>query len=232
VRAALCAPFVALLTVGFGIVSALAALAGRRGPVQARLARTWAKSVLTVCGVQVRVSGGENVPAGPAVYAANHGSALDIPVVLGHLPADFRVIHKRSLYVLPVVGLHLYLAGHVGIDRGNPFRARRSLERAAERIRGGTSVVVFPEGTRSRDEAVRAFKRGPFVLAAKAEVPVVPLSLVGVKRVVPGGLIGLRPGTVELRIHPPLATSGRPARDAAALAAEVRQIVARGCGQA
>jgi 1-acyl-sn-glycerol-3-phosphate acyltransferase len=152
--------------------------------------------------------------------------------VLGHLPADFRVIHKRSLYVLPVVGLHLYLAGHVGIDRGNPFRARRSLERAAERIRGGTSVVVFPEGTRSRDEAVRAFKRGPFVLAAKAEVPVVPLSLVGVKRVVPGGLIGLRPGTVELRIHPPLATSGRPARDAAALAAEVRQIVARGCGQA
>ena len=231
-RAALCAPLVALLTVGFGVVSVLAALAGRRGHVQSRLARTWAKSVLTVCGVKVRVSGGENVPAGPAVYAANHGSALDIPVVLGYLPADFRVIHKRSLYLVPVVGLHLYLAGHVGIDRGNPFRARRSLERAAERIRGGTSVVVFPEGTRSRDEAVRGFKRGSFVLASKAEVPVVPLSLVGVKRVVPGGLIGLRPGTVELRVHPALSTSGRPAKDAAALAAEVRQIVARGCGQA
>ena len=231
-RAVLCAPVVALETLAFGIASLLAGVADRSGRIPARLARAWARGVLAVCGVQVLVSGSENVPPGPAVFAANHGSALDIPVVLGHLPADFRVIHKRSLYLVPIVGLHLYLGGHVGIDRRNPFRARRSLERAAERIRGGTSVVVFPEGTRSRDEAVRAFKRGPFVLASKAGVPVVPLSLVGVKRVVPGGLLGLTAGTVELRIHPALSTNGRPPDEASALAAEVRQIVARGCGQA
>jgi 1-acyl-sn-glycerol-3-phosphate acyltransferase len=180
----------------------------------------------------VLVHGADNVPRGPAVYAANHGSALDIPILFGHLPAEFRVIHKRSLYRVPVVGQYLYVGGHIGIDRANPFQARKSLERAVDRIRGGTSVVVFPEGTRSPDEKVRPFTRGSFVLAAMAGVPVVPLSLVGVKRVVPGGLLGLNPGTVLLTVHPALPTAGRSVEDAAALADEVRRIVLQGCGQA
>jgi 1-acyl-sn-glycerol-3-phosphate acyltransferase len=138
---------------------------------------------------------------------------------------DFRIIHKRSLYLIPILGWALYLGGHIGIDRANAFRARRSLGAAAERIRGGTSVAVFPEGTRSPDARVRPFKRGSFVLAAEAGVPVVPVSLLGVKAVVPQGIRTLRPGTVHLRVHPAIPQAGR---DAEALAEEVRRIVGGG----
>ena len=175
------------------------------------------------------VRGAANLPTGAAVYAANHGSALDIPIVFGHLPLSFRIIHKRSLSLIPVVGWYLHLGGHIAIDRGNPFKARKSLDSAAERIRGGTSVTVFPEGTRGSDASVGLFKRGSFQLALNAAVPVVPVSLVGVKRVAPRGIWTLRPGTVELRIHSPVATEGRPPDGAEALAEEVRGIVEHGC---
>ena len=90
--------------------------------------------MLRLFGVKVVVRGSEHLPRGPAVYAANHGSALDIPIVFGHLPVDFRIIHKRSLYLSPVVGWYLYLGGHIGVDRGSPFEAGKTLEQAAERI--------------------------------------------------------------------------------------------------
>jgi 1-acyl-sn-glycerol-3-phosphate acyltransferase len=231
-RVAVSVLLIALLTLLFGFPSILLGLFDRSGRSSWRMARRWAQLVLRACSIEVRVRGQENLPAGPAVYAANHGSVADIPILFGHLPIEFRVIHKRSLYLLPMVGLYLYLGGHIGIDRANPFRARKSLARAVERIRTGVNVVVFPEGTRSPDEAVRPFKRGTFVLAARAGVPVVPISLVGVKRVVPGGFLRIRTGTVELRIHPALPTAGRPASDAASLADEVRRIVVQGCAQA
>src|SRR5258708_38144739 len=145
--------------------------------------RPGARGPLRVRGWWFEVRGAENGPAGPAVYSANHGSALDIPILFGHLPVDFRIIHKRSLYLVPVLGWSLYLAGHVGIDRVNAFRARKSLDAAAARIRGGTSVVTFPEGTRSPDAEVWPFKRGSFVMALQAQVPVGPLSLGGGERV-------------------------------------------------
>jgi 1-acyl-sn-glycerol-3-phosphate acyltransferase len=167
--------------------------------------------------------------AGPAVYAANHASALDIPIVFGYLPCPFRIFHKRSLYLMPGVGWALWLGGHVGIDRKNPFSTRRSLAAAAARIRSGTSVVVFPEGTRSRDENVQAFKRGSFHLALNAGVPVVPISLVGVKQVIPSGALVLRPGLVEMRIHSAIATQGRGRGEAAVLAGEVRERIVAGC---
>ena len=87
---------------------------------------------------------------------------------------DFRIVHKRSLYLVPVLGLYLYASGHIGIDRGNAFRARKGLQRAAARVARGPNVVVFPEGTRSPESAVGPFKRGSFVLALEAGVPVVP----------------------------------------------------------
>src|SRR5215475_526412 len=119
------------------------------------MAQFWARVFLRACGIEVRVSGLENLPASPAVYAANHTSAFDIPILFGYLPRSFRVLHKRSLYVLPIVGWYLFLTGHIAIDRANPFKARRSLGAAAQRIRAGLSVVVFPEGTRSSDGQVR-----------------------------------------------------------------------------
>jgi 1-acyl-sn-glycerol-3-phosphate acyltransferase len=227
-RVLLAVPLIAFSTLGFGCAAILVGLLDRTGRRCRRLARLWARLLLRGLGVRVEVTGSGNVPSGPAVYAANHGSALDIPILFGYLPVDFRIIHKRSLYLIPVVGWNLYLAGHVGIDRGNAFRARRSLKAAAGRIHAGTSVAVFPEGTRSPDARVRPFKRGTFVLALDAQVPVVPLSLAGVKRVAPRGLFSLKPGTVRLCIHAPVATDGLGPEAAESLAEDVRRVVAEG----
>lgn len=228
-RVLLSVPVAVACTVALGLPSIAVGLVDHGGRFARRAAGAWGRILLVVWGVRVVVAGRENVPPGPAVYAANHGSALDIPILFAHLPVDFRIIHKRSLYYVPVLGAYLYLGRHIGIDRDRAFGARRSLEHAADRIRGGTSVAVFPEGTRSRDGAVRTFKRGSFVLAVSAGVPVVPVSLAGVKRLVPRGLLRLRPGTVRLTIHPAVSTAGRDARDAAALADEVRAVVAGAC---
>jgi 1-acyl-sn-glycerol-3-phosphate acyltransferase len=131
----------------------------------------WARLVLRSLGVDVTVCGAERCPAGAAVYAANHTSALDIPILFGFLPVDFRIIHKRSLYLVPVLGQYLYVSGHIGIHRGSAFRARKGLEVAAERVRGGTSVVVFPEGTRSPEGDLGVFKRSSFLPALEAGAP-------------------------------------------------------------
>ena len=150
-------------------------------------------------------------------------------MVLARLPVDVKIIHKRSLSFVPFFGWSVALGGHIPIDRSNPFRARRSLDQAAARMRNGTSVLVFPEGTRSRDGVVGHFKRGSFGLAIDAGVPVVPVSLVGVKKLVPRGLFSLQPGSVRLRVHAPIATLDQPPDSAQALAEQVRQVVAAGC---
>ena len=221
-------PLLAVLTVLFGLPAIACGLLGARRGAR-RVTTAWARAMLRVVGVRVVIEGLPHLPPGPAVYAANHGSVLDIAVVFGHLPVDFRIVHKRSLYFVPVVGLYLYAAGHIAIDRLSAFRASRSLERAVESIRRGGSVMVFPEGTRSAHGDVAVFKKGSFVMALRAGAPVVPLSLAGVKAVMPSGLRGMRAGTVHLIVHAPLATAGRAPGDAGALAEEVRRIVAGGC---
>lgn len=229
-RPLLALPTIVLATVVLCGPAMLAGLLDRGGRSAHAVARLWARTILWACGICVELEAGA-LPS-PAVYAVNHASALDIPLLFGHLPVSFRIIHKRSLSLVPFIGWFLFLGGHVAIDRGNPFRAKRSLERAASRVRRGTSVAVFPEGTRSADGRVGHFKRGSFGLAMRAGVPVVPVSLLGVKQVVPHGVLSVRAGVVRLRVHPAVSTAGRPADEAAQLAEEVRATVARGCGQA
>jgi len=226
-RAILALPFIAAQTFVIGVLAVTCGIL-RLSAAGRRLGVAWGRAVLWTVGVGVEVCGAERCPSGPAVYAANHTSALDIPILFGHLPVDFRILHKRSLYLVPVLGLYLYVAGHVGIHRARAFRARKGLERAAARIRGGTSVAAFPEGTRSPEGTIGRFKRGSFLLALEAGVPVVPVSLCGVKRVAPGGL-RVRRGRVRVLVHPPVATTGRDTGQAEALAEEVRRIVMAGC---
>jgi 1-acyl-sn-glycerol-3-phosphate acyltransferase len=189
--------------------------------------RFWARLLLRIGGVRVRTLGVERIPEGPVVFAANHASVLDIPVLFACLP-PFRIIYKRSLGLIPLVGWALWAGRHVAIDRANPFKARRSLAAAAERIRDGASVVVFPEGTRATGGELLPFKRGSFVLAMQAGVPIVPLSLVGVKSRLPRGLGSLTPGEVTLRVHDPIPTRGRDPETAGELAESVRAIVGGG----
>jgi 1-acyl-sn-glycerol-3-phosphate acyltransferase len=215
---------VAFWMFGIGTVGLIVGVFEPRRRLLQGIIRSWARLVLLCAGVRVRVEGRENLPSGPAIYAANHVSALDIPLLFACLPVDFRIIHKKSLYWAPVIGGYLYFGGHIGVDRVNPFKAKQSLKRAAQRIREGLSVAVFPEGTRSRDGRLQPFKRGSFVLAQDAGVPVVPVSLIGVKALVPRGLVRARPGRVTLRIHAPVPTAGRSAES---VADEVRAIILR-----
>jgi 1-acyl-sn-glycerol-3-phosphate acyltransferase len=223
------APIALALTALYATAACGAALLDHSGRTTREIGGAWSRVLLRLLRVEVATEGLEHAPPGPAVYAANHASALDILIVFGHLPIDFRIVYKKSLSLVPLLGWAIRLGGHVPIDRTHPFRARRSLDAVARRIRAGTSVVVFPEGTRSPDGSVRRFKRGSFALAIEAGVPVVPVSLVGVKAVVPHGLTRVRPGAVRVALHPPVPVAGRPAEDAEALAEEVRSIVARGC---
>lgn len=223
---------VVVTTVVYAVPAIVMGLLGASPPRLRGMAAAWARVLLRAGGVRVVVHLAAPPPAGPAVYAANHGSALDIPILFAHLPADFRIIHKRSLYLVPLVGQYLWVAGHIGIHRRNAFRARRDLQRAARRIHDGTSVAVFPEGTRSRDGSVGRFKRGSFALAVSAGVPVVPVSLAGIRDLAPHGALSLRPGTVVMTLHEAVPTEGLSADDADALAARVRAKVAAGCGSA
>ena len=157
------------------------------------------------------MAGAENVPAGPAVFAANHASVLDIPVLFGHLPADFRIIHKRSLYALPVIGLYLYLGG----PRRHRPRATPSAPGAASRARPGASraATAWRSSRRAPAAATRACcpsRRAASSSPCEAGVPVVPVSLTGVKRLAPHGLLRLRSGAV--RSHRPPADRHRRAR--------------------
>ncbi|HXY38934.1 MAG TPA: lysophospholipid acyltransferase family protein [Vicinamibacteria bacterium] len=226
------APLALALTALFSFAATLAAVLDRSGRTTREIGGAWSRTLLRLFGVEVSVSGAPNVPAGPAVYASNHASALDILVLFGYLPVDFRIVYKRVLSLLPLVGWSIWLSGHIPIDRKNPFRARRSMEKAAQRIRSGTNVVMFPEGTRSPDGTVRLFKRGSFSLAIEAGAPVVPVSLSGVKALVPAGLVSLRPGRVRVGIAPPVPSAGRPPTEVDAFAEEVRRIVIANCAAA
>ncbi|BDG07756.1 lysophospholipid acyltransferase family protein [Anaeromyxobacter paludicola] len=170
--------------------------------------RVWSPSSLRLAGVRLALRRTAPLPEGPAVYASNHESALDVFALLVSIPRDLRFVAKRELFRIPVFGWYLRLAGFVEVDRRDRTQALSSLGAAAGRLRGGTSLVVFPEGTRSRDGRVGPFKRGPFVLAQQASVPVVPVALIGAGAVTPKARIEVHPGTI-------LVVTGEPVDPAA-----------------
>lgn len=178
--------------------------------------------------VKVTVSGASNLEPGRTyVVASNHQSLFDTPILFAYLPLSFRILYKRSLNRIPFLGWHLFLSGHVAVERENPTKARESLEDAAERIRNGTSVAVFPEGTRSYDGVLRGFKKGSFRLAIKAETSVVPLTITDSHLVMKRGEVTVHPRTVKLIIDRPIAVEGWSEERAAELGERVRQIVSK-----
>ncbi len=175
-------------------------LAGR-GDWPMRVARVfWGPSCLRVAGARLVVHRLAPVPDGPVIFAANHESALDIFAVVAAAPRTVRFLAKRELFRIPVFGWYLALGGHVEVDRRDHQRAVASLSAAAERVRGGLSLIVFPVGTRSRDRRIHPFKKGPFVIARQAGVPVVPVAVSGSGAVTPKRRIEVHPGTIHVSI--------------------------------
>jgi 1-acyl-sn-glycerol-3-phosphate acyltransferase len=217
---------IVLYTVLCGALSLAGSVFDTGGRWQHLWARTWSWLILKTSGVRVRVEGLEHVPRETAIYCVNHQSAMDIPILFVHLPVHFRFLAKRSLFKIPFLGWHLRRAGDIPVDRGQPRRAFRSFDQAAERIRSGVPVVLFPEGTRSRDGALQPFKGGSFYLAIQAGVPVVPITLNGTRHAHRPDTLHVRSGHTEMIIHSPLSTAGLNSQDVDALSAQVHRSIA------
>jgi 1-acyl-sn-glycerol-3-phosphate acyltransferase len=161
----------------------------------------WAPSALWLSGVTLDVRAPHGFPAGPAIYASNHESALDIWIVFRTVPRySLRFLAKEELFRIPIFGWYLRMARFVEVDRRHHARAVAALQEAGRIIRGGTSLAVFPEGTRSRDGRVQPFKKGPFVVAMEAGVPVVPIAIAGAAALNPKGRLSVRPGQVRVAV--------------------------------
>lgn len=180
----------------------------RDGEVGFRVTRLWARFILRAAGVRATTELMAPLPEGPVVFVSNHVSSLDIPILFEALPRSFRIVYKSSLLYVPLMGQCLAATRHIAIDRSRAFSARRSLAAAARRIRNGVSVALFPEGTRSGGEPMGAFKRGSFKLAVEAGVPVVPVSLIGLRVVT--GKARITPGEIRVRIHTALPVEEGP----------------------
>jgi 1-acyl-sn-glycerol-3-phosphate acyltransferase len=192
--------------------------------------RLWAPTLLWVAGTRVEVEGTEHVdPRRPTLYASNHQSSIDIPVLFVALPVNLRFIAKEQLRWVPLVGWYLQMAGHILVDRSNRARAIASLDRAAFEIaRRKISLIVFPEGTRSPDGRILPFKHGSFGLALKAAIPVVPVTLEGSSRVMPRRSWRIHPGLIRVRLGAPVEVAGFDVNDRSGLARVVREAVVAG----
>ena len=221
-------PLIVISTIFFGTISVILSLFDHTGDRQMRVARIWAASLLVVSGVRVRLEGLDNIdPRGSYVFVSNHASYMDTPVVLSNIPVQFRFLAKRGLFKIPFLGTHLAQAGHIPVPREDPRASVKTMQTAADTIRARhIAMLIFPEGGRSRDGALMAFKEGAAYIGIKAGVPLVPIALVGTRAVLPFGSALVRPGTVTLRILKPIETASLSLRDRGELTERVRAAIA------
>jgi 1-acyl-sn-glycerol-3-phosphate acyltransferase len=221
-------PLIVIATIVMGSLSLVDSFFDSSGNSQHRIARVWARMLLAVSFMRVRVEGLEKLdPNGAYVFVANHGSFMDIPAILATLPQQFRFFAKKSLFKIPALGTHLKRAGHLPVDRSNPRASLKSMMEAARIISArGISVLNFPEGGRSA-EGLREFKEGPAYIAIKAGVPVVPLALIGLRELLPMGSAHLKSGNVLIRVGDPIPTKDMEASDRLELTQRLYREVAR-----
>ena len=187
--------------------------------------RPWGRAVLPMCGIRVKVEQRASLPDGPVVFVSNHVNLLDIPVATAWLPRPFLFVARHELREWPVVGWVLDKTACLFIARDNPRQAVADLRAVADRIQGGESVLLYPEGGRSYGHEMLPFMRGPFVVAIEAGVPVVPVTHVGHAGVFDKRMRAARPGRTRLVIGEPIDTASLTRADASALADQVRAVL-------
>lgn len=190
--------------------------------------RRWSRTLLRAAGVTVELEGVENLGEHRAqVLVANHESWFDVFALAGHLPVEYRFVAKKELGKIPFFGPAWRACGHVSVDRADREAAIRSLDEAARQIRDeGLTVVIFPEGTRSRSGELQPFKKGAFVLAIQVGVPVIPVGIVGSRSVMPKHSWRIRPGTIRVRIGSPMEVEDLELGDRDRLMTRAREAVA------
>ncbi len=221
-----------LATFLLATLGALSGLVDRSGDTVLKLARLWSRVLLGVPGVKLEVIQRAPLdPKRPYIVMANHASMIDIWAVFLAVPVPLRFIAKKQLGAIPLLGWAMRAGRFIFIDRQNAASARRSIGEAARRIKSGQSVVIFPEGTRTRDGRLNPFKKGGFHLALDSGAEIVPVAIQGSRALMPRGSALIRSGTVRLEIGEPISTTGMHPADREALAACVREKIAAMLGE-
>jgi 1-acyl-sn-glycerol-3-phosphate acyltransferase len=246
------APPFLLATAIFGCISLVASLLDKHGRLQHRIARIWAKASVALSGSRLQVIGVDKLPAdllidrgesrmdsssrpdaesrphGQCVFAGNHTSYMDTPVIFASLPFQFRILAKKELWTLPFIGWYLSRSGQLPIDTANPRATLSSLGAAVRTLRDGLSVYVFPEGSRTPDGQLQPFLNGAAYLAIRAQVPLIPVALIGVYDLLPIHThhFYLSHKPLKLVFGNPIPTRGHTIREADALTGQLRDAIA------
>ena len=217
-----------LVTAVYSIAVMLHMVLWRNDDVFFEYARSWSRLLLRMCGIRVTLVGRDEVDATARyIYVANHASLFDIPVSLASVPDNVRIMYKRELERIPVFGWALKLSPFIAIERERAREAADILHQVVSTMAAGSSVLVFPEGTRSEDGTVGVFRRGAFSLAVRSGRQIVPLALKGTAAILPKGARRINGGDVSVRIFPPVTVPAAPTRsDELRLLTDVRQIIA------
>ena len=222
----LLAPLIVLATAFFGCISLLCGLWDTDGHQQHAVARLWARVLLRLALSPVTVEHPERLRGlGTAVFASNHLSYYDTPVLFAKLPFQFRILAKASLWKLPFIGWYLQRSGQVSIDGSSARAGVASLGRGVKALEAGMPLVIFPEGGRTEDGQLRPMVAGAAWMAIKAQVPLVPLTLIGTYELLPIHVYALRPRPLKLVVGEPISTAGLTTRDAERLTAQMRDVI-------
>jgi len=191
-----------------------------------KVGRIWAKCILAISKIKVTVKGLSNLnPNASYIYMANHTSNFDIPVLQACLPVQFRWLSKAELFKIPIFGYAMKRAGYISIDRSDRKSAIQSLQQVAKIIKNGVSVIIFPEGTRSRNNHIQPFKKGGFVLAVESGVPIIPVVIHGTWDIMPKKQILIKPGNVVVEIKKPIESSDYTRKTKDDLMKKVRAVI-------
>jgi 1-acyl-sn-glycerol-3-phosphate acyltransferase len=220
------APFLAVITAVCGSLSLLVSFVDKSGRVQHRIARLWARVLVWGSGCSLTVRGAQNLHQAPAaVYACNHTSYMDTPVIFAALPFQFRILAKKELWPIAFIGWYLDRSGQIPIDTANPRATLSSLGVGVRALRSGMPLFVFPEGGRTSDGELRPFLSGAAYLAIRAQVPLVPIALSGVYDLLPIHTRHFYPGELTLSVGQPIQTAGMTPRQTDELTAQLRTAI-------
>ena len=221
-------PLLTLITAICGSFSLLVSFVDKDGRLQHRTARFWARAVVWGTGSSITVRGMENLLSQPvAVYASNHTSYMDTPVIFAALPFQFRILAKKELWPIAFIGWYLGRSGQIPIDTANPHATMSSLSVGVKALRAGMPLFVFPEGGRTATGALKPFLSGAAYLAIRAQVPLVPIALTGVYDLLPIHTRHLYPGELTVRVGEPIETKGMTVRQTDELNGRLRAAIER-----
>jgi 1-acyl-sn-glycerol-3-phosphate acyltransferase len=220
------------LTYAWGVVSYGASFFDANGNLAHRCISQWARTSLALAGLRVHIEGQERLnPKNTYIFMPNHASFLDTLLAFAYIPGDSRNIIKEEVFSIPLWGLILRRSGHIPLDRKNPWKALKCLRQAADLLKEGISVVVFPEGTRTPNGEIQEFKTALFILPIRSRIPVVPVLIEGTFQALKRGSFLVNPGPLKLTFYDPIPADSFGVRDRRLYADKVRQVLSISMGQ-